>query len=551
MTYQVLAQKYRPQTFDDVIGQDAVIRTLRNSVQNQRVANAYLFSGPRGVGKTSLARLVSKTLNCTSSGKQKPCNKCDSCLEISRGNNIDVLEIDGASNNGVDEIRTLRENVKFSPSKGKFKIYIIDEVHMLSQGAFNALLKTLEEPPAHVKFIFATTEPHKVLPTIVSRCQKFDFKRISPSKILDCVVDVSKKEGISIDEKASSLIARASDGSLRDALVILDQMISFSGDKISSDDVIDLLGIVERDSIAQLADLVIKNDPAGAAKTLDIMINDGKDPLFIANSLIGYYRDIMILKTAGEATSDMAFTDEEIKTLKAQSKKVTLEEVLYILQSLSQCLILMKGAMFVRAPLEITLIRLTKRGTIMRLSEVLDKLENIEEGSYSVQDRSVEIDPLDNVIEDPKDNKAADIIEKDVSPERGDTDFKSIETLWKSVLNYIRKKKMSVYTFLAPAKPIEITKEKVVIGIDEDHKFNKEVLESNGNKDIIEEAMNKITGGLPRIKFVLTDNPETVKKEKTDKAKKVSRSRKEMNPIIEKAMDVFGGSVVRDLMEED
>ncbi len=259
----------------------------------------------------------------------------------------------------------------------------------------------------------------------------------------------------------------------------------------------------------------------------------------------------MILKTAGEATSDMAFTDEEIKTLKAQSKKVTLEEVLYILQSLSQCLILMKGAMFVRAPLEITLIRLTKRGTIMRLSEVLDKLENIEEGSYSVQDRSVEIDPLDNVIEDPKDNKAADIIEKDVSPERGDTDFKSIETLWKSVLNYIRKKKMSVYTFLAPAKPIEITKEKVVIGIDEDHKFNKEVLESNGNKDIIEEAMNKITGGLPRIKFVLTDNPETVKKEKTDKAKKVSRSRKEMNPIIEKAMDVFGGSVVRDLMEED
>ena len=378
MGYQVLAQKYRPQTFDDVIGQDAVIRTLKNSIQNERVANAYIFSGPRGVGKTSIARLVSKTLNCMASDTQKPCNKCDSCMEIAASINIDVLEIDGASNNGVDEIRALRENVKFSPSKGRYKIYIIDEVHMLSSGAFNALLKTLEEPPAHVKFIFATTEPHKVLPTIMSRCQKFDFKRIAPVKILKSVLDVAKKEKIDIDEKAAVLISRSADGSLRDALVVLDQMISFSGKKILADDVIDLLGMVHRDSIFKLAGFVVENNAADAARMLDGMINDGKDPIFITNSLIEHYRDLMILKTAGEPLADMAFTKEEFAVLKDQNDKLSLEEILYILQNLTHCLQLMKGTMFVRAPLEITLIRLTKRGAIMRLSEVVERLESMK-----------------------------------------------------------------------------------------------------------------------------------------------------------------------------
>ena len=273
MSYQVLAQKYRPQTFDSVIGQETVTRTLKNAVLKNRIANAYIFCGPRGVGKTSVARLLSKAMNCEQPPEKAPCNKCASCLEITQGNNIDVLEIDGASNNGVDEIRALRENVKFAPSKGKYKIYIIDEVHMLSQGAFNALLKTLEEPPAHVKFIFATTESHKVLATIMSRCQRFDFKKIPPSMIFDKIMDISKKEKINIDKKAALLIARAADGSLRDAIVILDQMVSFSGDKITSSDVVELLGMVHKDKMFDLSSAINEKDPGRVAKILDEKIH--------------------------------------------------------------------------------------------------------------------------------------------------------------------------------------------------------------------------------------------------------------------------------------
>ncbi|MFC1480614.1 DNA polymerase III subunit gamma/tau, partial [Candidatus Omnitrophota bacterium] len=346
MSYQVFAQKYRPQTFDDVIGQEAATRTLKNSVIRGRLANAYIFCGPRGVGKTSVARLLSKTLNCEMPPEKSPCNLCSSCREISQGNNIDVLEIDGASNRGIDEIRALRENVKFSPSKGKYKVYIIDEVHMLTQEAFNALLKTLEEPPAHVKFVFATTAPHKVLPTIMSRCQRFDFKKIPPKMIYDRVMDIAKKEKIDIDEKAALLISRSADGSLRDSLVILDQMVSFSGKKILPDDVIELLGMVHKDRIFELSDAVIDNDPGRVTRILDELINSGKDPVFVTNGLISHYRDLMILKTTGAPTSDMAFAADELEKLTQQLGKLSLEEILYILQNLSHCLTLMKGTMF-------------------------------------------------------------------------------------------------------------------------------------------------------------------------------------------------------------
>ena len=455
---------------------------------------------------------------------------------------MDVLEIDGASNNGVDEIRALRENVKFSPSRGKFKIYIIDEVHMLSQGAFNALLKTLEEPPTHVKFIFATTAPHKVLPTIMSRCQRFDFKKIPPKMISDRIRKIAEKEKIEIDEKAVLLIARSADGSLRDALVILDQMISFSGKKILADDVIELLGMVHKDKIFELAEAVCENDPKRATEMLDEMITAGKDPVFVANSLLQHYRDLMILKTTGAPTADMALAADELDKLKTQLEKVSLEEILYILQNLSHCIGLMKGTMFTRAPLELTLIRLTKRKAVLSLPEILAKLE---EGGLSIDGAADNAD-TDEVIRsaggmsrnEPVDNFSG---EKDAAPP---------EVRWKAVLNYVKSKKMSVFTFLNVAKPVEFSGKKVVIGFGKAHAFNKEALEANGNKDIVEEAIKKVTGLSPRLEFTLLEFFGESSENNDDQARKKNKIKEEMKPVIEKAMDVFGGHVVRDLTED-
>ncbi|MBD3295957.1 MAG: DNA polymerase III subunit gamma/tau [Candidatus Omnitrophica bacterium] len=563
MSYQVLARKYRPQTFNEVVGQGSVTRTLTNSIKSGRIANAYIFCGPRGVGKTSVARLLSKTLNCENAPGQDPCNECSSCREISLGNNIDVLEIDGASNRGIDEIRALRENVRFSPSKGSYKIYIIDEVHMLTQEAFNALLKTLEEPPAHVKFIFATTEAHKVLPTIMSRCQRFDFKRIPPSSIYDRINNIAEKENIDIEDKAALLIARSGEGSLRDSLVILDQMVSFSGGRIAAEDVMELLGMVSRSRIFELSGAVIDENPKKTILVLDDIINSGKSPVFITNSLISHFRDLMILKTAGSPTADMAFSDDEMDVLNSQLAKISLESLLYILQTLTHCLTIMKNALFARAPLEIALIRLTERDSLLSLPELLKKVEKME-GTAVPGAAGTDVSPEAEVISEKKSVPAPDRPRETVAetlsrasldddPDEDDVpvpsgDFNAVKRHWHSILNYVKNRKMSVYTFLAAAKPVELSPEKVVIGFDEDHAFNKEVLESEGNRSILQEAVEKITGAPARIEINILDFLGS-DKEHTRDDKRPDETSEQMKPVIEKAMDVFGGHIVRDVKE--
>jgi len=571
MSYQVLAQKYRPQKFEDVIGQEAVTRTLTNSVKAGRVANAYIFCGPRGVGKTSVARLLSKTLNCEKPPEESPCNKCPSCDQITRSSSIDVLEIDGASNRGIDEIRTLRENVKFSPSQGRYKIYIIDEVHMLTQEAFNALLKTLEEPPAHVKFIFATTEPHKVLPTIMSRCQRFDFRKISPGMILDRIKDIAGKEKIKMDDKAALLIARAADGSLRDALVILDQMVSFSGGKVTSEDVTELLGMVHKDRMLELSGAVIDKESKHVAAVLDDMIDAGKDPVFIATSLIGHYRDLMILKTAGKQTSDMALTDDECRAMLGQAEKLSLEEILYILQNLSNCIILMKGTVFARGALEITLIRLTKRGDILSLPDIMEKLERLGVGGSGIKpsgrstpgaDLSQGAGPQEGMKvrqQTPPPAYAGEETrarQKDsvdgtsgVNSTSGVNNTSSGNIQWKALLNYVKNKKMSAFTYLNAGKPVRFDADRVVIGFGRDHAINREALDTGDNRSFLEEALSKVTGASPRLELTLL---EFLGEESSGKKKAPSDNtviKEDLKPMIEKAMDVFGGSIVRDSTE--
>ncbi len=304
MSYQVFARKYRPQTFDDLVGQTHVTRTLKNAVEQNRLAHAYLFVGPRGIGKTSTARILAKALNCVNGPTITPCGVCDSCKEIAAGNSLDVLEIDGASNNGVEQVRELRDNVRYAPSKGHFKIYIIDEVHMLTSAAFNALLKTLEEPPPHVKFIFATTEPQKVLPTILSRCQRFDLHRIPANLIAKHLQFIAGKEKITLDPAAAHAIAKGADGGLRDAESMLDQLVAFCGEKIAEPDVLNVFGFTSEQTVANFTDKILRGETPEALELLHAEAENGKDMMKLMSDLISYLRDLLVCKVKPDALAD-------------------------------------------------------------------------------------------------------------------------------------------------------------------------------------------------------------------------------------------------------
>ncbi|MCJ7656277.1 MAG: DNA polymerase III subunit gamma/tau, partial [Candidatus Atribacteria bacterium] len=296
MEYQSLYRKWRPQTFEDIIGQKHITQTLMNAISLNRISHAYIFSGPRGVGKTTTARILAKSLNCEKGSTAHPCNKCDRCIRITDGYSMDVIEIDGASNNGVDSIRELRNKVNFAPAEGKYKIYIIDEVHMLSQGAFNALLKTLEEPPSHVIFIFATTDPHKIPSTILSRCQWFNFRRISLADIITKLKMIAKDEGLNINDKTLNMIARNSTGSMRDAESTLDQIIAYCGKDITSQSVSEVLGIIEEEVFFEFIEAIIKNDTLKGIEIINRTSDSGGDSSQFIKNLMEYVHNLSLAK---------------------------------------------------------------------------------------------------------------------------------------------------------------------------------------------------------------------------------------------------------------
>jgi DNA polymerase-3 subunit gamma/tau len=370
--------------------------------------------------------------------------------------------------------------------------------------------------------------------------------------IHDQVMDVAKKEKIQIDEKAALLVARSADGSLRDGLVVLDQLASFSDKEISTDDVTELLGMVHKDKMFELTDAVITNDPKSAASILDALINNGKDPVFITSSLISHYRDLMILKTVGDPTSDMAFTEEELAMMRAQLEKLSVEEILYILQNLSHCLSLMKGTMFSRAPLEITLIRLTKRKYMLSFPEVLARLERIEKNEPS-RGFSIAENPAGPGAFERKPDIKKDTDADPEDPGQEPIDFSSEKFQWKAVLNYIKDKKMSVFMLLNAGRTVVFSKDRVVIGFKKEHSFHKETLEVGDNRKLIEEAVKKVTGASPCVDFTFPEFWGEAAEE-TESApvpeEKGEKPAEEIKPCIEKAMDIFGGHVVRDIPEE-
>ena len=362
MSYVVFARKWRPQSFDDVVGQDQVTTTLKNAITAGRLAHAYIFAGPRGVGKTSTARILAKSLNCQKGPAVIPCNKCVSCVEITEARSLDVIEIDGASNRGIDDIRALRENVKFSPVQGKFKIYIIDEVHQITSEGFNALLKTLEEPPAHVKFIFATTQPKKILSTIISRCQFLEFKRITNLKIIEQLKQIATSENLKVEPAVFLALAKASDGSLRDAESMLDELVSFAQGDIGLKDAHSILGVLEQEYLLELVNKIIKNDTAGLLEFLDELIEQGKDLNQLLVNLIEHYRNLMIVKAAVSNQEKLLDLPRELCQLIAgQAREISLENIFLGFNALLGAQETARYMDSLRIPLEIALVKLSSQ----------------------------------------------------------------------------------------------------------------------------------------------------------------------------------------------
>ena len=371
MSYLVLARKWRPQTFDELIGQEHVSQTLMNAIRSDRVAHAFLFTGVRGVGKTTAARILAKALNCEKGPTPTPCNQCVNCQEITAGNAVDVLEIDGASNTGVDDVREIIENVRYQPAKSRFKIYIIDEVHMLSTSAFNALLKTLEEPPAHVKFIFATTDPHKVPHTIHSRCQRYDFKRIPFRLIADRLAHIARSEGIEISDRALFLIAREGEGSMRDAQSLFDQVIASAGKTIRDEDVVSALCLAYRKLLYAVADAIVQRNPSRALEILNELHLYGYDMRRFARELLEHFRNLAVARVLPGVDLLPDLPDEERAEVTRQAENMRGEDVDRAFR-----LLLTTEAEVWRVPypklvLEMALIKLATLTPVMPLEDVL------------------------------------------------------------------------------------------------------------------------------------------------------------------------------------
>jgi len=379
MSYQVIARKYRPQRFGDVVGQEHVTQTLSNAIRSGRIAHAYLFCGPRGTGKTTVARIFAKALNCTGGPKADFDDADPRCREIAEGRSLDVLEIDGASNNGVEQVRELRDTARFAPASSKFKIYIIDEVHMLSTAAFNALLKTLEEPPAHVKFLFATTDPEKVLPTILSRCQRFDLRRIPSALIVKHLASIASLEGVAIGEAALHGIARGADGGMRDAESTLDQLISFCGDRIEEADVLSMFGLAARGQLLALSRAVLANEPSTVLRELDELVRNGKDLGRLLNDLLHHFRNLLVFQVTGGDLTLLEVSEAEAVELREQSALAPADAVGRVLEVLTLSEGRMRDASARKIFLEVTLMKAMQARGAVSLDAVMKQLQQLRQ----------------------------------------------------------------------------------------------------------------------------------------------------------------------------
>lgn len=470
MSYLVLARKWRPQTFQDLIGQEHVSQTLKNAIETDRVAHAFLFTGARGVGKTSAARIFAKALNCVEGPTATPCNLCAACREVTAGNAVDVLEIDGASNNGVDEVRELRDNLKYLPAGSRYKIIIIDEVHMLSTSAFNALLKTLEEPPPHVKFIFATTEPHKVPITILSRCQRFDFKRISLPRLLQRLRYIMEQEGVQISEESLTLVARKGDGSMRDSLSTLDLVLAYCGTDVADEDVLHLLGVVDRRLIQEMTDGILHRDSAGPLAVVHKVDAFGSNMRQFAQELLQHLRNLLLVKAAGADVDLGELSDSELEVVRVQAAAASLMDIQRCVGILLKAEAEMAHATFPRYVLELAVVRMATLLPLLPIDEVLAKLKQpLLSGDQQRSPRQPPTPaPSRQQAPAPSPAPKADLLR----PEAGIQDMNQKHAaphqgkgeLWPSFVHFVRSKKPLLAVILEKARPFRVERDLIEIG---------------------------------------------------------------------------------------
>jgi DNA polymerase-3 subunit gamma/tau len=567
VSYQVFARKYRPQTFDDLVGQAHVTRTLKNAVEQNRLAHAYLFVGPRGIGKTSTARILAKALNCVNGPTIAPCGVCDSCKEITAGNSLDVLEIDGASNNGVEQVRELRDNVRYAPSKGHFKIYIIDEVHMLTSAAFNALLKTLEEPPPHVKFIFATTEPQKVLPTILSRCQRFDLHRIPANLIAQHLQFIAGKEKITLDPAAAHAIAKGADGGLRDAESMLDQLVAFCGEKIAEPDVLSVFGFTSEQTVANFTDKILRGLTSDALELLHSEAENGKDMMKLMSDLIAYLRDVLVGKVKPDALADDV-NPELQKSLEAQAALIDTDRLLELIDQFAAAEGRMKWAPNKRLHFEVAVIKAIQTLSQVTLNEVIENLSALRDGKSAPEGRASARPGL--AAASPSGKMAAQaprVAEKtpvkvaqtppkpDPIPESEPTTVDH-EAVWQKAVAETRSRRRLISGWVEMAHALGTDGRFFVIGFAPEQKMAMESLSIPRTRDFLEALVKEISGQDWKIKFVLKEGlPAAVAADfaaapELPAAKKSSDSQATFkdDPRIREALEIFEGEIktVRD-----
>ena len=525
MGYEVLARKWRPQVFADVVGQNHVTQTLHNAIRSGRLAHAYLFVGPRGTGKTTSARILAKALNCQNRQGSEPCNECSSCKEIMNGSSLDVIEIDGASNRGIGDVQELRDNVRYAPVRGPFKIYIIDEVHMLTREAFNAILKTLEEPPLHVKFFFATTEPQKILTTILSRCQRFDLRRISVADITAQLQKISKAEGITISDDALLAIARGAEGGLRDAESALDQLVSFRGKTIEEADVLSVFGLISRTQLEGLTDAILDGNIPDLIHAVALIDASGKDMQRVVLELLDQFRNVLIVLHAGKQTAEFDLPETQIETLKKQAAKSSDGRLLRIIELLIDADSRMRYALSKRTMLETALIRASRAATVATVDELMKQvleLKNMPASPGMVQEPATDYD----VKKKPSD------------------DLELLKTAWKSLVEHMVKAAPHTKPYLSDTAPLSVTETHVTIGIDPEFANERPNLEHPRTLLLIQKTLSSCLKRPVSADFsLLTDNTKPRPASAQAQAL-VDKQKYYKHPAVRRVLETFSGEII-------
>lgn len=546
--YTVVARRYRPQRFEEVVGQDHVVQALRNAITMNRVTHAYLFSGTRGVGKTSIARIFAKCLNCVHGPTVDPCGVCDICQSIAVGQDVDVIEIDGASNNGVEAVRELRQNAGLRPSRARFKIYYIDEVHMLSTGAFNALLKTLEEPPEHVKFFFATTEPNKIPITVLSRCQRYDFAGISPEQIVTTLSEICSREGIKADPDGLRAVARRAGGSMRDAQSLLEQLLSFGGKTLTVELIHQALGIAPDDRVLDLIEAMADGDAAKGLKLLDSAVNSGVQPVDLLNGALEFLRDVMVAASGGDVPP-LAASPGQMDRVKALGKRWSFDSILAALQILAEARGRLRGSPHGRLIVELALCRVARLEDLAELGTLITRLEAIETGAPAPSAKKKrDIEPVNGVSQPaPKAPEPAAL-----APSAEPLAFDDVVRAWPEFLSSSALG-IRLASLFSQVRPTAVEPpHRVVIALPHRYNYIAEECENPEIRTKVEAALAATLGRLVRFRFERSAEPPAPA-DTTPRPSPSVKNAQEIasDPLVQRLVDLFEARKIRVEVDDD